>query len=163
MSARSGAPAAVPTKTTRLWMRALFAAAPSSVITLRRRQKTMCNRKSALAILGVLLAAGTVSMNAGTVARTSHVTFGGPVALPGVTLGSGTYIFELADPLSNIEVVTVRDKKHVYYMGFTELVPRPRGSVKIVTLEEAQAGLAPRINAWFPEGDGAGHRFIYRH
>jgi hypothetical protein len=126
---------------------------------------TKFNRKSAFAALGVMLAVvAAASVQAGSdVARTTHVTFSGPVSLPGVTLATGTYIFELTDPFNNLDVVTVRDKarSRVYYTGFTQAIVRPAGAVQPVSLGEAPAGSAPKIIAWFPESDSMGHKFVY--
>ena len=123
-------------------------------------------RKSAFLALGVvalgILAVASVHAG-GTAARTAHITFSGPVSLPGVTLGTGTYIFELTDPVSSLDVVTVmdRNRSRVYYTGFTQPVARPAGAVQPVSLGEASEGLAPKIIAWYPEGDSMGHRFVY--
>jgi hypothetical protein len=124
----------------------------------------MGNRKTALAVCGaiILLAAATVG-HAWSPGRATALTFSGPVELPGVALGSGTYIFELIDPVGNIDVVTVRDKARtrVYYSGFTRRVERPAGKVGPVTLEETRPGVVPRILAWYPTTDATGHSFIY--
>ena len=125
----------------------------------------MFNRKSAFAAFGVILAVvAAASVHAGgTLARTAHVTFSGPVSLPGVTLGTGTYIFELTDPFNNVDVVTVldRSRSRVYYTGFTQQIARPAGAVQPVSLGEASPGAAPKIIAWYPDGDSMGHRFVY--
>ena len=51
----------------------------------------MCIRKSllAIAVLGVLVAASAHALTNDT----NYVTFSGPIALPGVTLPAGTYVF----------------------------------------------------------------------
>jgi hypothetical protein len=92
------------------------------------------------------------------------VTFGGPVGLPGVTLGTGTYIFELTDPADNSDVVVVRDvnRSLVYFLGFTTRVDRPAGANSVVSLGEAQAGGARPVIAWYPQGEQTGYKFIYR-
>jgi hypothetical protein len=126
----------------------------------------MFNRKSVFLAVGVvalgMVAVGSVHAG-GSVARTAHITFSGPVSLPGVTLGTGTYIFELTDPMSSLDVVTVmdRNRSRVYYSGFTQQVPRPAGAVQPVSIGEAPEGFAPKIIAWYPEGDSMGHRFVY--
>ena len=124
----------------------------------------MGNRKSALAMCGaiILLTAVTVG-HAWSPSRATILTFSGPVELPGVALGSGTYIFELIDPVGSIDVVTVRDKNRtrVYYSGFTRRVERPAGKVEAVTLEETKPGVVPRILAWYPTTDVVGHSFVY--
>jgi hypothetical protein len=115
---------------------------------------------------GVLIAA-PVTPNAAAqppVARTAYLTFSAPVTLPGASLGTGTYMFELADPLGDISIVRVssRDGSKIYYTGFTELVPRPRGhSDGLVSLGEAPAGMPVPITVWYPRDDPSGRKFVY--
>jgi hypothetical protein len=94
-----------------------------------------------------------------------YITFSSQVALPGVTLPAGTYIFERADPVSRNDVVRVlaRDRSKVYLQAFTIQVSRPEGMPRdrMITFHESQAGAAPRIDAWFPQYESVGHRFRY--
>jgi len=87
------------------------------------------------------------------------------VRQPGVALGSGTYIFEVANPETSGDVVRVlsRDRSVSYFMGFTRHLARPRSmpSSAVVSLEEAARGTAPAITAWWPEGESTGRQFIY--
>ena len=115
-----------------------------------------------LALVGLVGAArGDASVDT---ERTTQLTFSKPFSLPGVTLGAGTYIFERAAPLSAIEVVRVssRDRRFVYYMGFTELVQRPSGAASPIAFGEAPAGAAVPVRDWYPAGTSTGHRFLYR-
>ena len=124
-------------------------------------------RRGTLAVLGLALV-GLVAAAPGDAGvdsnRTTQLTFSKPFSLPGVTLGAGTYIFERAAPQSAIEVVRVssRDRRFVYYMGFTELVDKPRGATSPVTIGEAPAGSAIPVREWYPTGTNTGHRFLYR-
>ena len=124
-------------------------------------------RKGMLAVFGLalvgLVAAAPGDANVDS-ERTTQLTFSKPIALPGVTLGAGTYIFERAAPLSAIEVVRVssQDRRFVYYMGFTELVKQPRGNASPIAFGEAPAGAAAPVRAWYPTGTSTGHRFLYR-
>jgi len=123
-------------------------------------------RRGTLALLGLALV-GLVAAAPGNAGvdtnRTTELTFSRPFSLPGVTLGAGTYVFERASE-SAIEVVRVssRDRRSVYYMGFTELVQKPRGTASPVTFGEAPAGSASPVRAWYPTGTNTGHRFLYR-
>ena len=123
-------------------------------------------RRGTLAVLGLALV-GLVAAAPGDASvdtnRTTELTFSRPFSLPGVTLGAGTYIFERASE-SAIEVVRVssRDRRSVYYTGFTELVQKPRGIASPVTFGEAPAGSASPVRAWYPTGTNTGHRFLYR-
>ena len=126
----------------------------------------MTNRKSVVAAVGavLVLVMGASAQATWTANRTHRLTFSAPVALPGVSLGSGTYIFEIVNPQTMSDVVTVmnKDRSIVYFSGFTELVARPQGQTRPVALGEPQAGMAPPILAWFPADESVGHKFIYR-
>jgi hypothetical protein len=96
--------------------------------------------------------------------HTTHLTFSVPVALPGVTLAAGTYVFEQLDNTSP-DVVVVRNTRgdRVLYLGFTGRVARPSGmSPKThVTLGEARRGAPPRVMAWYPAQAARGYEFLY--
>ena len=124
-------------------------------------------RRGMLALLGLalvgLVAAAPGNANVDS-ERTVQLTFSKPFSLPGVTLGAGTYTFERAAPQSAIEIVRVssRDRRFVYFMGFTELVQKPRSVTSPITFGEAPAGSAVPVREWFPTGTSTGHRFLYR-
>ena len=124
-------------------------------------------RRGMLVVFGLALAglAAAVPGNAGVDSgRTTELTFSRPFALPGVTLGAGTYIFERAAPQTAIEVVRVssRDRRFVYYTGFTELVEKPRGHASPIAFGEAPSGAPAPVRSWYPSGTNTGHRFLYR-
>jgi hypothetical protein len=129
----------------------------------------MVNRKSVLtacgaAIVALVMAASVDAWGRGNASRTNYLTFSRPVALPGVTLGRGTYIFELADPhVLDVVQVLSRDRSRVYFMAFTRLIQRPADmpADRLVSLGEARVGVPPPIMAWYPLGESRGHQFIY--
>jgi hypothetical protein len=102
----------------------------------------------------------------GTWHRTTYFSFSVPVALPGVGLAPGTYIFELAEPSTDPSLVRVlsRDRSTVYLMALTEMIAKPpnRGSRSFVTFGEAPAGHPIPMTAWYPPDTGSGRQFIYR-
>jgi len=117
------------------------------------------------AFTAVLLIVQGVPTHAGGAANHASVlSFSGPVELPGVTLGGGSYIFELARPRRAPDVVTVTsvNRSAVYYIGFTREVERPRGQSHPVVLSEAAPGAVPQVLAWYPEGETFGLRFVYK-
>ena len=131
-------------------------------MTNRMNRRGMLVVTLGLALVGLVAAApGDASVDS---ERTTELTFSKPFSLPGVTLGAGTYIFERAAPLSAIEVVRVssQDRRFVYYMGFTELVQKPRGVASPITFGEAPAGAPVPVREWYPTGTSTGHRFLYR-
>jgi hypothetical protein len=128
-------------------------------------------RKSmkSLAFLGVVLGLVTVAVTTHAMSLGDHatfLTFNRPVGLPGVALGTGTYVFELAEPNSSNSIVRVlsADRQRVYLMAFTYPIMRPanmrRGQV--VAFGESSEGAPTPITAWFPEGSNTGREFIYR-
>jgi hypothetical protein len=129
----------------------------------------MVTRKSVLAAIGALALGSSLSVPVqGTVAtnlHTNHLTFSGPVALPGVTLPGGTYIFERVVP-TNPDVVVVRslDRTRVLYMASTDRVLRPEwlDTERAVVFGEARRDAPPPIAAWYPVGERMGHAFIYK-
>ncbi len=94
-----------------------------------------------------------------------HLTFSRPVALPGVVLASGTYIFEMPDPVGAPDVVRVlsRDRKTVYFSAFTYEVSRPANLPReqLVSFAESAADRAVPIAIWWSEGS-VGRQFMYR-
>ena len=116
----------------------------------------------ALALTGLVVAApsdGGVDSS-----QRIELTFSRPVALPGVSLAAGTYVFERAAPNGALEVVRVssRNSGVVYYMGFTELVNRPGRNAPAITFVEADKDAPLPIKEWYPTFASTGHRFLYR-
>jgi hypothetical protein len=114
-------------------------------------------------VFGMLMGA---SIYAGSpVNKTMYLTFNRPVALPGVALGAGTYIFEVPAPTSAWDVVQVlsRDRKIVYYAGFTREVYRPEGKShrQAISFAEAQPDVPQPIAVWWPDGATTGRQFVY--
>jgi len=97
----------------------------------------------------------------------TYLTFNGAVALPGVTLAAGTYIFDLPAGDPSVVRVSSRDGSRVFFTAFTHIVNRPRGSTsdQHVTLGEAASGEPKPIQVWYLSTEataGGGREFIYR-
>ena len=93
----------------------------------------------------------------------NKVTFSQAVALPGVTLAPGTYMFEAGPSNTNRNVVRVSRDRQTLYMGLTIPVTRAKDAEPaIVTFGEAGRGEAAPIVAWYPGGSNQGHQFLYR-
>jgi hypothetical protein len=119
------------------------------------------------AVLMVVAATASTGAWVGSPEQTTYLTFNQRVALPGVELAPGTYIFEVANPnpLTSAAVVRVssRDRSKHFLMAYTRTIDRPAGlpADRLVSFGEAPRGEAPPIRAWFPEGANEGHEFIY--
>jgi hypothetical protein len=125
----------------------------------------MLNRNAFRIALVALIVAAT--MNAASQAstpltETNNLTFRTPVALPGVTLAPGTYVFE-RDRNDSARMVRVKSTNYqrLYFVGFTTNVIRPRGMKGPVAFGEADAGQPIPIIAWYPVGSNEGHQFRY--
>jgi hypothetical protein len=127
----------------------------------------MTNRKSlriafATALLAMVVGA---SGHAGSFNHDNRLTFSRPVALPGVVLPAGEYSFDVASPTS-LDVVVVRNQRSgkVLYMGFTNIVQRPKtlSNDTPITFGEAPANEPRPISTWYEIGQAMGHQFLYR-
>jgi hypothetical protein len=130
----------------------------------------MTKRNFLAAVAAVTLAAfsGPVRLRARETAndldRMTYVKFNRPIALPGVALSAGTYIFELADPMSaaNLVRVSSEDRRKIYLTAFTRIVDRPDGrKTGPVSFGEAPAHAPQPIKVWWPGGESTGREFIY--
>jgi hypothetical protein len=129
----------------------------------------MFNRKFAVAVLALALVGicVTPSTQAGSaLSNVNQVTFSAPVALPGVILLPGKYVFEAGaigmNP--NIVRVTSADYQKLYFVGLTQHAARPANmpSNQVMALGEAAIGEPAPIRAWYPVGLQTGHEFLYR-
>jgi hypothetical protein len=122
-------------------------------------------RRLGAALAAVILGlAAEASIGASAIEKhTMYLTFNQPVSLPGVSLGSGTYIFELLDQSGhNVVRVLSRDRKMNHYTGLTYSVTRPRDLKPghAISFAEAAANVPQPIAVWWPEGLD-GRQFIY--
>jgi hypothetical protein len=118
---------------------------------------------SGVVLLGVLATSTTGAIP--NARRTTNFTFKASVALPGVTLPAGSYVFEVMNPDTSADLVRVmnRERNRTYTMQFTRRVQRPAsGDLKaIVALGESPAGTPQPIKTWFPDNETTGREFIY--
>lgn len=129
-----------------------------TILAMGIRRSIACG----MAVLGLIVA--TSGHAASTFAsRTNHLTFSGPVGLPGVALARGTYTFLVIEAHPDIVRVQSRDGSAIYFTGFTRLVERPAGlrRDRMVTFAETPRGVPSRIDRWYPVGESTGRQFIY--
>jgi hypothetical protein len=115
--------------------------------------------RKALLILAFATAFGVMFPTAGRAQdlrpmdKATHVTFSGPVSLPGVSLPAGTYLFRFADvSASSVLEVLSEDGKTSYAMINTIPIERTAEASEksaIVTFKETPADAPPAIDAWF--------------
>lgn len=129
-------------------------------------RRTLLAAVAGLALGGLIAPAATrAHENANDLDRMTFVKFTRPVALPGVALGTGTYVFELPDPNDawNVVRVTSQDRRTVYLTAFTRVVDRPQGlrPDQVISFGEAPANAPQPIRVWWPAGETTGREFIY--
>jgi hypothetical protein len=95
--------------------------------------------------------------------KRTYFTFSGPVAIPGVTLPAGKYLFRLADTSSrNVVQILSADGKTPYAMFFIYRAERPEPpSNPEVRFMETAAGRPSAIHTWWYPGDRSGYEFVY--
>lgn len=89
------------------------------------------------------------------------MTFSGPVALPNVSLASGTYVFRV-DSAQTIQVMNA-DKSRLYAWVHTTSVKRDRETrnYEIWFGAPMVEGSPSTITAWFRPGQREGYAFMY--
>ena len=116
---------------------------------------------SVLVVLVHLMASGA---DAFTSDKRTYFTFNQSVALPGVTLPAGTYMFRLANPDTSRNVIQVSDKEGKESYAMLLAMPAYRldaAKDSEVRFMETPAGAPRAIDAWWYIGDSTGYQFIY--
>ena len=125
----------------------------------------MFNPKRILIVATAVVALSAAASQAAMFSWTNYLKFSTGFALPGVELPAGVYTFEVVNPETEADVVRVssKDRRQVYFTGFTTRVRRPAGMPKdrLVVFGEARRGEAQRIAVWFPIDSSTGHQFTY--
>src|SRR5687768_14417102 len=97
--------------------------------------------------------------------RTTRFTFTRTVQIPGATLPPGTYIFEIANPHEQADIVRVlsADRQEAFLLKFTIPVYREAvGNLKAtISLGESAAGTPPPVKTWYPQSEARGREFLY--
>jgi LPXTG-motif cell wall-anchored protein len=117
-----------------------------------------------LASLGVVGGMLIPHANADDWDQKTIFTFSGSVQIPGQTLSAGTYVFKLADSMSDRNIVQVfsKNEKHLYgtFLSIPNHRLHPAGK-PIITFDERVAGSPEAVRAWFYPGEDFGHQFVY--
>jgi hypothetical protein len=124
----------------------------------------MLKRLMTASVLVVLVHVMASGANASTFDKRTYFTFNQSVALPGVTLPAGTYMFRLADPDTTRRVIQVSDKQGTQSYAMLLTMPAYRTDAakdSEIRFLETPAGAPRAINAWWYVGDSTGYQFIY--
>jgi hypothetical protein len=125
----------------------------------------MLKRFISTSVLVVLVgAASGANAFTGTADKRTYFTFSQPVALPGVTLPAGTYMFRLADDTTTRKVIQVANREGTQSFAMLHTVPvyRPDAPREPeVRFMETAAGAPIAVRAWWKDGERTGYGFIY--
>src|SRR5712671_1011143 len=114
--------------------------------------------------LALLLAAYFPLAHADEWDKTTKITFGEPVQVPGAVLPAGTYVFKLLDSAANRHVVQIFNEDHTSLITTIMAIPNERlepAGKTILTYDERPADQPMALAAWFYPGDSFGQEFVY--
>jgi len=126
----------------------------------------MRSQKALRAILALSLGATLYASTAQAQPENKRTffTFSGPVALPGVTLPAGRYVFKIVDTTTTRKVIQVLsdDEKKPFAMA-TTIPDQRRDPAKDATVSfyETPAGTPAAVKSWWYPGESIGYQFIY--
>lgn len=92
------------------------------------------------------------------------LTFNVPVEIPGMVLPAGTYVFKLADSMSDRHIVQVFNDEENQIYATILAIPNYRlqpADDTVVRFAERAANRPQAIRAWFYPGDNFGQEFVY--
>jgi hypothetical protein len=89
-----------------------------------------------------------------------QLTFSAPVALPGLSLGAGTYIFRHAEH-NAVQVMSASGDAYAMFLTIPMTRTSPSDGYSIVLGAPGAPGAPRRIVALFAPGETTGQQFVY--
>jgi hypothetical protein len=102
--------------------------------------------------------------NAFTHDKRTYFTFSQPVALPGMTLPAGTYMFRIANPDTSRKVIQVANKEGTQSFAMLHTIPAQRPDApkdSEIRFLETAAGAPPAVATYWYMGERTGYEFLY--
>lgn len=95
--------------------------------------------------------------------KRTYFTFSGPVAVPGVTLPAGQYLFRLADSHSRDVVQVLSADGKTPYAQFFAYRPQRMDAAKDpeIRFMETAAGMPSAVRTWWYPNERTGYEFVY--
>ena len=124
----------------------------------------MVKRYVSAAVLVVLVCALASGANAFTSDKRTYFTFNRPVALPGMTLPAGTYMFRIANTESSRNVIQVSNKQGTESYALLGTIQAQRPDVprdSEIRFLETASGAPPAVGTYWYVGERTGYEFIY--
>ena len=129
--------------------------------TLRGAAVALCAVLVTIVLLGATLAP---SARADQWDKKTIVTFNDAVEIPGQVLPAGTYVFRLADSISNRHIVQIWNADEDQVLVTIMTIPNTRFETPDDSLFEfdERPGDSPQaLKVWFYPGNNTGEEFIY--
>jgi hypothetical protein len=117
-----------------------------------------------LAVFVLGFAIASTAHSAQTRDNKTTLTFSQPVEIPGQVLPAGTYVFRLADSLSDRHIVQVFDADGSRVIATILAIANYRLTATdktVITFTEVPRGSPEAIRAWFYPGNTFGQEFVY--
>jgi len=117
-----------------------------------------------LAVSLVGFAAASTAQAAQTRDNKTVLTFSQPVEIPGHVLPAGTYVFRLADSLSDRHIVQVFNADESTIIATILAINNYRLTATdktVISFNEVPRGSPETIRAWFYPGNNFGQEFVY--
>lgn len=124
----------------------------------------MVKRLTSASVLVVLVCALASGANAFTSDKRTYFTFNQPVALPGMTLPAGTYMFRIANTETSRNVIQVANKQGTESYALLSTVQATRRDApkdSEIRFLETAAGAPPAVGTYWYMGERTGYEFIY--
>jgi LPXTG-motif cell wall-anchored protein len=96
--------------------------------------------------------------------KKTTITFNAPVAVPGMVLPAGTYVFRLLESATNRNIVVVYNAEETH--AYTMILAIPNYRLRpvdepVLRFKEGLRGAPDALHAWFFSGDQWGQEFVY--
>jgi hypothetical protein len=117
----------------------------------------------ALALSGLAFASTGIA-RADEVDKKTSITFSQPVEIPGRVLPAGTYVFKLADSMTDRHIVQVFTADESQILATLLAIPDHRLTTTdqaVIKFGEVVADAPEAIRAWFYPGTSVGQEFVY--
>jgi len=129
--------------------------------TLRGAAVALCAVLVTIILLGATFAPGA---RADQWDKKTIVTFNDAVEIPGQVLPAGTYVFRLADSMSNRHIVQIWNADEDQVLATIMTIPNTRFETpddSLFEFDERPSDSPRALKIWFYPGNNTGEEFIY--
>jgi hypothetical protein len=118
-------------------------------------------------VVGLIFAFGlffAIAAHADERNQETIITFSAPVKIPGQVLPAGTYRFQLADPINNLDMVRIYNADGTALYATLQTISTHRNRLDgdtVVTLAAPESGGPNFLVKWFYPDNADGHEFVF--